>query len=128
LNTQEKISTLDALPGLLSQGEWTAVAGLFDPLTAIQAKRLAQSAHGDRKLLAVVLDEPDTLLTAEARSVLVAALASVSAVVVAKSGHWQEAIPANADIVIIEDEAAERMRSREFAEFIVHRQEAVRNA
>jgi hypothetical protein len=127
LNTQEKISTLATLPGLLSEGAWTAVPGLFDPLTATQAKRLAHFAQDDRKLLAVVLDEPDTLLTADARSVLVAALASVSAVVVAKSGHWQAAIPAKADIVIIEDEAGERGRSQEFVEFIVHRQEAARN-
>ena len=51
--------------------QWVVVAGLFDPVTAKEATRLHLLAGDGQKLLAVVLDECETLLTAKARARLV---------------------------------------------------------
>ncbi|MBV9612092.1 MAG: hypothetical protein JO091_06450 [Acidobacteriaceae bacterium] len=106
---------------LLAQGEWVVIAGLFDPLTATVAKRL-RAAQDGRRVLAVVLDNRDGLLTAEARAVLVAALRGVSAVAVANDTSWRSAIPESSRVRVIEDFEGERQRSAEFAAFILSRQ------
>jgi hypothetical protein len=116
LDTREKIVTAEQLPNLDGSAEWTAVVGLFDPLTATQARRL----HG-RNLLAVVLDVPDTLLPAAARAELVAALRNVSAVLIAKPETWRSQVPAFCS-TIIEDLDQDRNRTAEFVDFVLDRQ------
>lgn len=100
--------------------------GFFDPLTAVQAKRLADAATADRKLLAVVLQAQDRLLSADARAALVAAVRGVSAVVIANYQQWHSSLPEGADITILDDLRADKKRSEEFVEFILRRQEASR--
>jgi hypothetical protein len=105
----------------MAAGEWLAVAGFFDPLTAEQARRIAAFETGGRGLLAIVLDEPDTLLTAEARAALVAGLRTVRLVTVAKPGEWRGVIGQDARVEISEDDAGEQRRSAEFVRFVVER-------
>lgn len=109
---------------VLRGSKWTAVAGFFDPLTAFQAKRLAEAATGARKILAVVLNKPDSLLTADARAALVAAVRYVSAVVIAESDDWRSVLPPDADIEVLDDLEADKKRSEEFVEFVLMRQKA----
>lgn len=112
---------LDSLLELLGSGQWIAVVGLFDPLTALQASRLAQFGRRDRKLLAVVLDVNDTLLSPDARASLLAALREIHFVAIAEPERWRSAIPDTAGIDIVEDPEGERARSAEFVEFILNR-------
>ncbi|MGH9639381.1 MAG: hypothetical protein ACRD3Y_04925 [Bryobacteraceae bacterium] len=110
MDTREKIVVLADLPALLAAAEWTTMAGYFDPMTAAQAKRIAQyGEHG--KLLVVVLEGEEALLPAPARAALVAALRAVNAVAIAPAGEWP-----------LEDTDAERARTAEFVQFILDRQ------
>lgn len=121
MDTREKIIPLHRLNALLEMGRWTVVAGLFDPLTITQAKRIAGLAGKDRKLAAVVLSDEGALLPAEARAALMASLRDVNAVTIVEDG-WESAIPRRADIQVIEDPDGERARSAEFVQFILERQ------
>jgi len=122
VDTREKIVPLGELATHLTAGEWLAVAGLFDPLTAVQAKRLAGLANSGRRLMAVVLSDSETLLAADARAALIASLRSVDLVAVARAGEWRSAIPQGTDLEIVEDLAAESGRSAEFVRFVLQRQ------
>jgi hypothetical protein len=115
VDTREKIVARDRLPALLAAGEWTTIAGYFDPMTAGQAKRIAASREPGRKLLVVVLENEEALLPASARAALVAGLRAVDAVVIAPAGEWPLA-----------DADAERARTAEFVRFILDRQGAAR--
>jgi hypothetical protein len=108
--------SLDNLPELLQSGNWTIVAGSFDPLTLAQARRVEVFADDRQKVLVVVIPGADTLLSAEARAVLVAGLRSVNAVVIAKPE--QITMPG---VHIDEDAAGERERSAEFVRFMLRR-------
>jgi hypothetical protein len=121
LDTREKVLALEAVPALVGAGEWTAVAGLFDPLTLSQAERLAALARkrAGQKILAVVLPDPEALLPAAARAALVASLRSVDAVVIAQSEELRRC-----GIALEEDARAERKRSAEFVRFVLRRQKA----
>jgi hypothetical protein len=99
----------------MAAGEWRAVAGLFDPLTAALAKRLTEMGNGDGELAAIVLDEPGTLLTAEARAALVAGLRRVRLVSIARRDEWRQAL---GQIKVFEDPA----HSGEFVQFVLDRQ------
>lgn len=123
MDTREKILPPRSLSQLLASGEWTLVAGFFDPLTEVQARRLAVLSQG-RKLLAIVLESEDTLLAANARAALIAGLREVDAVIIAPPDDWRSLIPRRPGIEIIEDEAGERARSAEFVQFVLRRQNA----
>jgi hypothetical protein len=96
-------------------GEWRAVAGLFDPLTAALAQRLTEIANGGGDLAAIVLDEPGTLLTAEARAALIAGLRPIRLVSIARQEEWRQAV---GGAKVFEDPA----RSDEFVRFVLDRQ------
>ncbi len=117
MDTREKIVDRDTIAALLASGQWTVVAGLFDPLTLTQAQRLAVNAGTGRRKLAVVIPDGDTLLPAQARAELVAGLRSVDVVVIAKPEQIR--MPG---VHIEEDAAAERERSEEFVRFVLRRQ------
>src|SRR6266851_5713547 len=89
MDTREKIAPLDDLPRRMAEGEWVVVVGLFDPLTATQAERVAEIRKRGEGLLAIVLDDPDTLLAADARAALMAGLRDVRLVCVARAGEWR---------------------------------------
>ena len=105
---------------LLETGAWTAVVGLFDPLTAAQARRVENHQRG--QTLVIVLESADTLLPADARCHLMAALRSVDFVVRAAGHEWRSILPPNADVQVMEDPQAEKRHSEEFIQRIVSRQ------
>lgn len=123
MDTREKIAPLNSLAALLGTAQWLAVIGLFDPLTAAEARRLRQLAahNGRRKILVIVLDVENALLSAEARAALIAALREVQLVAIAESERWRSAIPVAADVQIFEDAEGDRARSQEFVQFILER-------
>ena len=92
------------------------MVGVIDPLTAAQAKRLC-----GHNLLAIVLDVPDTLLPAQARAELVAALRNVNAVLIAKPETWRSQLPKFCS-TIVDDLEEDRNRTAEFVNFVLHRQ------
>lgn len=100
------------------------VAGLFDPLTALQARRLADFASNGRKLIAIVLDSEDALFSAEARAALIAALREVSAVAIANSSGWCGIVPDDRRIAFVVDPEGDRARTAEFIQFVLSRQNA----
>lgn len=99
----------------MEDGEWLGVVGLFDPLTAVQAARVTELSKGDGELAAIVLDEPGTLLTADARAALVAGLRRVRLVSIARREEWRQAL---GQAKVFED----RTHSNEFIQFILERQ------
>lgn len=113
MDTREKIVPLKDLRQRMAAGEWRAVSGLFDPLTAALAERLMKIGDGD--LAAIVLDEPGTLLTAEARAALIAGLRRVRLVSIARRDEWRQAV---GQIKAFEDPA----HSGEFVQFVLDRQ------
>jgi hypothetical protein len=115
VDTREKIVPLDELRRRLATGEWLAVVGLFDPLTASQATRVTEAAAGHGELAAIVLDEPDTLLPADARAALVAGLRRVRLVSTARPSEWRRAL---GQTKVFED----RTHSDEFVKFVFERQ------
>ena len=124
MDTREKIVAPDAAAGLLKNGVWTVVEGLFDPLTAAQAKRLAALCRDGRKLLAVILPGYNPLLSADARSILIAALRVVDAVTIAGSAR-QIIASFNSELELIEDIDADAARSTEFVNFVLERHRLV---
>src|SRR5215469_8887729 len=78
LDTRNKIKPLKDLNSVLVDSKWIAIAGFFDPLTSIQASRLAEIAKKGHNVLAIVLTAPDCLLPSDARAALVAAVREVS--------------------------------------------------
>jgi hypothetical protein len=123
VDTREKIVPLERLPDLLQNSDWIVLPGLFDPMTAVQAKRIAQQGQNGHRMLVIVLEDGESLLSAEARATLVASLRAVDAVAIARAGQWQDLIPANVS-VLDEDLAAERERTAEFVKFLIARQNA----
>lgn len=119
MDTREKIVSPDSLPALLASGDWVAVTGVFDPLTVTQARRIAACARKCDRVLAIVLKGIDTLLEADERAVLMAALRAVDAVVVSESHDWRRMIPSGARVEIVDDPDGERARSAAFRESIM---------
>ncbi|MBV8071040.1 MAG: hypothetical protein JO270_14115 [Acidobacteriaceae bacterium] len=128
MDTREKIVPISHLANRMAGHSWLAIAGLFDPLTLAEAKRLAAAGRNGRKLLAIVVEDDDRLLDADARATLVAALRTVDLVTVAGSRDWRQAIPPELEIGIIEDIAADRARTAQFVNFIQERQAAGQQA
>lgn len=88
-------------------------------MTDSQAQRLGQYAQDGRKLAVVVIDRPGTLLDAESRAVLVAALRVVSAVSIADEAAW-----ANASFdceTVAYDDALERRLTSDFVSVVAKR-------
>ncbi len=119
MDTREKIKDLNTVSALLETGEWTVVAGVFDPLTLTQAQRIAAAAQAGRRVLALVVPDADTLLAAEARAALVAGLGTVTAVVIADPRQIN--VPGSD---FQHDVAQDRQRSAEFVSFIMRRQQS----
>jgi hypothetical protein len=124
MDTREKILPTSSLSQLLASGEWSVVAGVFDPLTVVQARRFAGLCKPSRKLLALVVESAETLLEANARAALIAGLREVDAVTVVAAEGWRSLIPRTPGIEIVEDEAGERARSDAFVRFVLRRQNA----
>jgi hypothetical protein len=124
LDTRTKSLPLGELAAAFATGDWVVVAGLFDPLTPAQARWLAEFASDGRKLMAIVLESDDSLLTAKARAELVAGLRSVAVVAIANSEDWRKLIGQNARLQLIEDLEGERARTADFIQFVLNRHNA----
>jgi phosphopantetheine adenylyltransferase len=105
LDTRAKIRTREELRPLLAQGNWTILAGEFDPVTAGVAELFAKSRRAERKLLVVLRSSPEESLSAEARAVLVAGLRAVDAVFVAGDEEWRR-FAAERSVPVIEEDGA----------------------
>jgi len=123
VDTREKIIPQAEIAGVLAEGPWMVVIGLFDPMTAVEAERLAELGK-TRNLLVVVLEEDGALLEASARAVLVAALRGVSAVTIGRRENWRMAMPENAAVQIVDDSEGESARRNAFMELVTGRQQA----
>jgi hypothetical protein len=124
VDTRTIILPLEELAAALATGDWVVVAGRFDPLTAIEARRLAGLASNGCKLAAIVLGGDDTLLPAKARAELIAGLRSVTAVAIANSDDWRDLIARSSRVQLIEDPEGERARTADFIQFVLNRQNA----
>jgi hypothetical protein len=85
VDTRTKIATgPECAPRLAelrrNRGEVRVISGYFDPMLAEHAARLEAAGDGASAVAVVVLDPPDPILPARARTELVAALACVSLV------------------------------------------------
>jgi len=124
LDTRTKIVASAKARTLLADGNWLVVAGYFDPLTAAVAQRLHDLTDPGRneKVLAIVLDGPETLLTTEARSYLIAALRKVDAVAVMPEQALKSFVPRHSRVRFIFDRDAELRNTGSF-EALVSRKE-----
>ena len=120
MDTRKKIVSSERAKELLEHGAWTVIVGLFDPLTASQARRI-ESYEGEQTLI-VVLENPDTLLPVDARCQLTAALRSVNFVLGTTRQNWQMIAPSNRHTYVIDDEDREKRRSQDFVELVASRQ------
>jgi hypothetical protein len=101
------------------------VVGTFDPMTAEQAERLHALARHDRKLLAIVQQDNDDLLDADARAALVAALRDVTFVMVETADEgWRAVAETNGAVEVVEAGAEQRSRRKRFEQFVLERQAA----
>ncbi len=122
MDTREKIIAVQNLPELLSSNEWIVAPETFDPLTTVQAVRIAKLRQPGAQLLAVILPSAEPLLSAEARACLVAALRDVDYVAVAQDASWRALIPRSSTVKIVEDPEGSRIRTSKFIRFILDRQ------
>ena len=120
MDTRKKIVSSERAKELLEHGAWTVIVGLFDPLTALQARRIED--YGSGQTLIVVLERLDALLSVYARCQLVSALRSVNFVLGATRQNWQGIAPSNKHVYVIDDEEAEQCRSQNFVELVASRQ------
>lgn len=124
LDTRNKIISAAEARTRVADGNWLVFAGYFDPLTASVAQRLHRLVERGRheRVLAVVLKGMDTLLSLDDRSILMAALREVDAVVAMSQGELQDFLPSGPRIHFVFDEEEER-RNTEAVTTVVLRQQ-----
>lgn len=127
MDTRTKVVSPAKARTLLAEGDWLVIAGYFDPLTSSVAQRFQELAGGGRgeKVLAIVLDASEMILTAEARSYLIAALRTVDTVVVISEEALSNFLPPSSRIRLVFDKEAELSNTVEF-EALVSRKELCR--
>jgi len=126
LDTRKKIVSPAQVELELAEGSWLVVAGYFDPLTASVAERLENLVHDrDEKVLAVVLEAPNPLLNAEARSVLVAALRIVHLVSALPERELSRIMAHNPGIRFVFDADTERKQWDEFSTLVLGKERLV---
>ncbi len=129
MDTREKIlswpEALRRLERNLGEASVRVVTGHFDPVLAVHARALEEIAASDGRPGVIITDPPDPLLAAEARAVLVAALAAVEWVALAPESGLEELldrIPRNrlvraeTEHLAIREEFMRRVRARHSAQ------------
>lgn len=129
MDTREKIlpwpEALRRLERDLAAAPVRVVTGYFDPVLAVHARALEEIAASDGRPGVIITDPPDPLLAAEARAVLVAALAAVEWVALAPEGGLEELLDrisrtrlvrAETEHLAIREEFMRRVRARHSAE------------
>lgn len=120
MDTKKKIISAGEAAAVLTEGNWTVVVGLFDPMTAVDAQRLGALGCAGR-VLAVVLEEEGALLDASARAALTAALRDVSAVTISRPENWRTMIPERPAVRILEEFKDDTKRREAFVELVLSR-------
>lgn len=114
--------TLAHFAGRNRQGVWSAVIGVFDPFTLTVARAIHEHSKPGRDLLVVVTPGENTLLSAEARAAMLAALRDVDAVAIAEPEEARAVLNGMPAVEVFEDPAADRERSQDFVDFVLARQ------
>ena len=107
-------------------GQLIVVTGLFDPLLAAHAKRLAEvaaSAGDEGCVLAVVTNWPPEILPLKARAELVAALATVDYVVPCESSAVEQFLARVKPTCLFREEETDQKLKQEFIEHVQRQQE-----
>ncbi len=97
------------------------ITGYFDVIVAEHVRRLREIKDGSGKLLVVVLDPPDTVLSRRARAELVAALSVVDYVVPAGEQAATALLSYFTAGEIVREEAADLLRFRRLSEHVQRR-------
>jgi hypothetical protein len=105
-----------------SQGSrLTLVTGYFDVLVVDHLRRLEELARDGNKVMAVVLDPPESLLAPRARAELVAALAMIDYVVPAGPNDAGGLLAECSADAIVREEAADLRRRQELTAHVRRR-------
>ena len=96
----------------------------FDPMTVETAEFVEKvaNAHRGAPVLAIVLDTEGTLLPAEARATLVAALRSVTLVTIAAEDSWRTLLPHDFKGSLYYDPQQDAERSQAFVDLILRKE------
>jgi len=124
LDTRNKIISAAEARIRLADGNWLVIAGYFDPLTASVVERVHRLVGREQreKVLAVVLNETETLLSVEARSILMAALRQVNVVVAMPRDELRRFLPSEPRIRLVFDEEEERHNTEAFSAVVLAKQ------
>src|ERR1700710_754695 len=115
MNTRTKIVQRQDLGALLNSAPAMLVIGTFDPLFAAHAARLTELAAGNNaRVIVAVFDQPNTVLSLDARQEMAAALAVVDFVLPHGTG-LETAYPWTA---IHDDTALHNLWSASFKEHV----------
>jgi hypothetical protein len=120
MDTREKITTLAEFGRREHDGDWMAVIGTFDPVTAKVTRMIHQFKKPQGQLLTVVVPGEVVLLNVEARAALMAALRDVNAVVIGESEEARSTLE-SLGIEVFEDAKEDWRRSQEFVECVLER-------
>lgn len=100
----------------------TVITGHFDPLTAAHARRLAGLQRNFYKIVAIVTNPPEPVLSLSARAELVAALAAVDYVIAAQDNTVAEIVARLKPDEVIHEESADLERTRDLIAHVRERQ------
>jgi bifunctional ADP-heptose synthase (sugar kinase/adenylyltransferase) len=121
VDTRTKIVTPAEAVTVLRRRTFKVVTGYFDPLLPVHARRLAEIAGSNGRLVVILLNPKRPILAGRARAELVAALDCVEYVVVAGETAHELLSGVRPDMVVREQEADMR-RIREFTKHVHGRQ------
>jgi hypothetical protein len=125
LDTRSKIVTPEEAKHLLEQPvgsrQIAVVAGFFDPLT-LEVAQLFHRVAANAQAVAIVLEGRESLLPAQARALLVAALRTVYRVTIAPQDSWRSTLPADFSGILYFDLEEDARRSEAFAGSILRNQ------
>lgn len=122
MDTRAKIIDLASAVMLRHRGvRVTLVTGYFDVLTPELVRRLHSLSDG-RRLIAVVLDPPNPLLTSRARAELAAALSMVDYVLSLPDADLERALEAIRPDEVVREDMADGNRSQALIEYVHQRQ------
>jgi bifunctional ADP-heptose synthase (sugar kinase/adenylyltransferase) len=126
MDTRAKIVDLAAATaiaaGLRREGaRLKLVAGYFDVLTPDHVRRFRSLMDGQR-LMAVIVDPPDSLLPPRARAELAASLSMVDYVLLPNGAGLEKALEQIRPDEVVREEMADARRSRALIEHVHQRQ------
>ncbi len=123
LDTRQKIVAPQQAAALMERTEkLTVITGHFDPLTAAHARRLAGLHRNYHKIVAIVTNPPEPVLSLSARAELVAALAAVDYVIAAQDNTVAEIVARLKPDEVIHEEFADLERTRDLIAHVRERQ------